>query len=218
MKDSVVIKSNQNGLFIYLDDSLTYPELLKAVQKKFQENAKFFEGSQVAVSFEGRHLTKEEEWEIMNLISQTAHIHIVCLLDHHSLEAYLCKEIVEERIQELSIKDGLFYKGTIQKKQVLESERNITILGDVEAGATVVSKGNIIVLGRACGKLHAGATGNQDAIIVALSLQSQSVKIADIKSERLFYRPKDTGLFQNPEIVLLKNKQLYITPLSLENK
>ncbi|MEI3190241.1 MAG: septum site-determining protein MinC [Lachnospiraceae bacterium] len=35
------------------------------------------------------------------------------------------------------------------------------ILGDVNPGATVVSKGNVVVLGALKGTIHAGAAGNE---------------------------------------------------------
>ena len=52
--------------------------------------------------------------------------------------------------------DGRFYRGTLKRNQVLESEASIVIVGDVEEGATVVSKGSIVVIGALLGSAQAG--------------------------------------------------------------
>lgn len=62
-----------------------------------------------------------------------------------------------------------FIKGTLRSGQVLESETSIIILGDVNPGATVVSKGNVVVLGALKGTIHAGATGNEASFVAALN-------------------------------------------------
>lgn len=214
MENHVVIKSNKYGLLLYLDSSISYQELISEIKEKFFDASKFFSGAKMAVTFKGRHLTKEEEWEIVNLISKTAHIQIVCIIDDDETRETHCENVVTNRLHELSEKDGLFYKGTLRRRQVLESERNITIIGNVETGATVVSKGNIIVLGSAQGTLHAGASGNRKAFIAALCLATNQLKIANVASRHLFQRPKDSISFMNPEIAILEDRNIYIAPIS----
>lgn len=216
MNNPVVIKSNKYGLLIHLDSESSYEDLLVEIEKKFLDAAKFFSGAKMAVSFEGRHLTKEEEQEIVNLISQSAHIHIICIIDNDKLKETFCKNIVTRHLEFLNTQDGKFYKGTLRKRQVLECEKSIIIIGNVDAGATVVAKGNIIVLGTAKGKLHAGASGRKNSFIAALSLQPTSLCIADIKAKHLLKRPKDTISTRNPEIAVLDGKHIYIDPLVYE--
>ena len=78
-------------------------------------------------------------------------------------------------------KDGQFYKGTLRGRQVLESEQSIVIIGDVEDGATVASKGNVIVTGTIYGTVIAGAAGRTDAVIAALHMQPKKLRIGGIK-------------------------------------
>ena len=55
--------------------------------------------------------------------------------------------MLDESLEAIHEKDGQFYKGTLRGRQVLESEQSIVIIGDIEEGATVASKGNVIVTG-----------------------------------------------------------------------
>ena len=75
--------------------------------------------------------------------------------------------------------DGKFYKGTLRSGQVLESETSIIILGDVNPGATVVSKGNVVVLGTLKGSIYVGAGGNENTFVAALSMDPMQIRIAD---------------------------------------
>ena len=164
MKQKVIIKSNKYGLIVHMDPDAEYTEILKELREKFTESARFFKDATMAVTFEGRILTKPQEEEVIGLITDVAHIHIVCIFDANENTERLYKKVVEDSLNSLTRKEGQFYKGTLRQRQVLETEQSIIILGDVEFGATVVSKGNIVVLGAVRGTVHAGATGRSECV------------------------------------------------------
>ena len=62
---SVVIKSNKQGLIVVLDEKTDWGTLKRDVAEKFRTSAKFFGNPQVALCFQGRRLTFEEEQEIL---------------------------------------------------------------------------------------------------------------------------------------------------------
>ena len=82
MKDHVMIKSNRYGLTVYLDKEMPFDELLMEIENKFRASVHFFEGTGMAVRFENRILTKEEEQKIVDTISEGAKIQILCILDY----------------------------------------------------------------------------------------------------------------------------------------
>lgn len=49
---------------------------------------------------------------------------------------------------ELTARTGQFYKGNLSRGDLLESDASIVIIGDVERGARVSARGNIVVLAR----------------------------------------------------------------------
>ena len=194
-----------------MDPEASYQEILAELRDKFTESAKFFRDATMAVTFEGRILTKVQEQEIIELISDVAHIRIVCIFDSDKNTERLYQRVVEESLEDLPRKEGQFYRGTLKKRQVLESDKSIIVLGDVEYGAKVVSKGNIIVLGTIRGTVHAGAAGNKRAFIVGLAMKPHVMRIADVSSRRIYVRKE---LRPEAKIARLDGEQIYISPLS----
>ena len=69
------------------------------------------------------------------------------------------------------------------------------MIGDVEKGAKVSAKGNIVVLGALRGAAYAGICGNEDAVIVAFEMAPMSVRIAGLSLKKCRERtsPGDGG-------------------------
>ncbi len=144
MKNSVVIKGNKYGITVILDPEIPFENLKEAVAEKFRESTKFFGNARMAASFEGRKLTKEEEMEILNVISDNSDFRIICVVDADKEKEEIFKKSLDARLNELSTQSGQFYKGTLRSGQVLEAENSIVILGDVNPGAKIISKGNVM--------------------------------------------------------------------------
>ena len=157
-----------------MDEKTEWEELKKNVAEKFRTSAKFFGSAQMALCFQGRKLTFEEELELSDTISANCQIQVVCIADENTSTEQAMKQALERNQEEsadlMNLQDGRFYKGTLRSGQVLESETSIIILGDVNPGARVISKGNVIVLGTLKGNVYVGASGNQDAFVAALSM------------------------------------------------
>ena len=61
----------------------------------------------------------------------------------------------------------------------IESAGTVVILGDVNAGAEVIAAGDIIVVGKLRGLAHAGANGQEEAAIWAISMEAKQLRIAN---------------------------------------
>ena len=66
MSQSVMIKSNKYGINLVLDPDISFQELLGDVIEKFKASEKFFKNAELAISFEGRKLTEEQENRIID--------------------------------------------------------------------------------------------------------------------------------------------------------
>lgn len=179
MNNSVVIKGNKYGIVVQLDNKIPFDELKQDLAEKFKSASKFFDKANMAISFEGRTLSGEEEREVLQIISENSSLNIVCVIDNDELKEKMFKKAVEDKLEELSAHTGRFYKGTLRSGQMLESESSIIILGDINPGAKVIAKGNIIVLGSLKGTVYAGANGNEEAFVVALEMAPIQIRIGD---------------------------------------
>ena len=92
MKDDVLIKSNKYGITIYFNSDNSFEELLDDVKNKFQSAAKFFNHAKMAVEYEGRSFTEEEERQLTRAIESAAGIERI-LLQNKSIKNYWTKAL-----------------------------------------------------------------------------------------------------------------------------
>ena len=214
MNNSVIIKGNKYGIVVVLNPDLDFEELKQLIAEKFAESSKFFENAKMALSFEGRKLSTEEQKEILDIIGQTTDMQIVCIIDNDPTVEENFKKTLEQKLMELSNNTGQFYKGILRSGASPEFETSVVIIGDVNHGARVVSKGNIIVLGSLKGTAFAGATGNTNSFVVALDMMPTQIRIADTIA-RAPDKP-GKGAVKGAKIACLEDGNIYIEPLTKE--
>ena len=197
MTNKVIIKSNKYGINLILDDQSPFPELLQIIADKFKESGSFFKDAQMAVSFEGRTLTARQEQEIADTIMANSDIRIVSIIDSNKDLETLMKERVEcyqdtqqytqpapyipQDYNAMDIPPAAdFYKGNLRSGQTLECASSVTLIGDVNPGATIISDGNIVVLGSLKGNACAGASGDESCFIFALDMRPIQLQIGDL--------------------------------------
>ena len=216
MKETVVIKSYHNGITMMLKDDVPFHVILDELALKLSGARNFFGEAKVALSFEGRSLTKEEEIEILDTIHENSDIEIICIVgkDEETDKLYL-RAIRQSRKRLIGSSDGQFYKGSLKNREVLETETSIVILGDVYPGCKVISRGNIIVLGGLYGEAYAGATGEEGHTVVALEMEPEKLKIGDFKyksaakQKKWGIRPK-----VQPKIAYVRNERIMFDALT----
>ena len=212
MNNSVIIKGNKFGIIVVLSPDVPFEELKLLVAEKFKESSKFFENAKMAITFEGRKLTNEEQKDILDIIGNNTDMHIVCVMDNDTETEETFRKTVEQKLLELSNNTGQFYKGILRSGTSLEFETSVIILGDVNHGARVVSKGNIIVLGSLKGNAFAGAAGNTNSFVVALDMSPTQIRIADTIA-RAPDKPVKLEV-KETKIAFLEEGNIYIEPLN----
>jgi septum site-determining protein MinC len=208
----VTIKSNKYGIEVHLNPEVSFDTLLESVATKFKDSAKFFEGSSMAVTFLDRKLSDEEEKIILDLIAEITGIDIVCIIDRDETNEMTYKSIVENTLTNMQKREGQFYRGTLRKRQVLESDSSIIILGDVELGAKVIAKGNVVIVGSLSGSVHAGAGGNREAFVASLTMRPKQLRIGDIEAKRQVIYQESLSIM-GPKVAVVDGNRIYVDPL-----
>ena len=219
MNNAVVIKGTTYGFSVYIDEQADFSVISEQVKEKFKESSKFFGNAKMAIAFEGKKLTDEEQRKLLDIIAENSDVHIVCVIEKNGETEELHRRSLENRLQEMDSSNGQFYKGNLRSGQVLETETSIIIVGDVNQGATVTSKGNIIVLGALLGNVYAGAGGNENAFVMALELDPVQIRIADTIArapdkvgKALWKREKEKT--KEPKIAFRSGENIFIEPVS----
>ncbi len=236
-KNSIMIKGNKYGIVIVMDEITPFDELKTRLAEKLQESEKFFGNGTMAVTFEGRKLSDDEQREMLDVIANSSNLNIACIIDNDEQLTQLFKKSVEKIsnivdndievpvTQEMvpdykepeeeaySGNTGKFFRGTLRSGQTLESATSIVIIGDVNPGATVSANGNVIILGSLKGTVSAGLGGDGNAFIVALDMAPVQVRIGDTIAR---CSEKSKRAKTETKIAYLDNGNIYIDPLSKE--
>ncbi len=75
---------------------------------------------------------------------------------------------------------GRLHIGGLRSGQAIEMNSSVVVIGDVNHGANIVAKGNVIVLGTLYGNVYAGSDGRQDAFVIALEMQATQIRIGNV--------------------------------------
>ena len=207
MKNSVVIKSNKAGMTVILDPDLPFEQLLTDVASKFGESARFWGSVQMALTLAGRQLSPEEEFQLVNVITGNSEIEVLCLLDQDLERTRKCEKALNEKLMEISAATGQFYRGTLTDGESIEAETSIVVIGNVEKGARIVSKGNVVIIGELHGSVMAGISGNSEAVVVATEMAPSALRIADFEVQ---CSEKGKRLAKGPVIVSIENGQIQV--------
>lgn len=208
MNNAVFIKGTKNGIIVKLDSETPFEEIKSQLAVKFEETADFFKAANLALSFEGRELTAREIDEVVEIIEKHSKIHIICLVDNDKFHEKVFEDAIQDKINELSAQTGQFYKGTLRSGQVFESESSVIILGDVNPGAKVIAKGNVVVLGALKGNIFAGANGNENCFVAALDMNPMQIRIGDVLARCADNAKPEKNVF--PKIAFVENGSIFI--------
>lgn len=231
MSQPVIIKSNRYGINLILDETMSFEELKAGAIQKFKESEKFFQNTTMAISFEGKKLSSQQEIELIEAISDKVSIQFACILENDEIKENFIRGQIEQcrgpyttvPTAKASITDenlGQIYRGTMRSGAVLESDASIIVIGDVNPGATVISNGNIVILGALKGTAYAGNSGDNSCFVAALDMNPLQIKIGDVIG-----RSEDKGILSalkerrkhtttEPQVASVANNQILIEPIS----
>lgn len=187
MTENVILKSFPGGIRVKLAEGPDFPLILQETKQSFADAASFFKDASVALQFQGRRLTEEESDSLFAAIQSVCSLHIICLVctDENATDYYTrLIENTREEYREQKEQTCQFYRGTLRDGEVFESAVSVIVLGDVQKGASVIAKGNIIVLGRLCGSAYAGGDDRGGRFIAALSMDTEALRIGDLRYKK----------------------------------
>lgn len=190
MTDTVTIKGTSEGLVISLGEG-PLGALLDEMDTRLGAKASFFVGGRVALRVGDRSLSAGQLQTIGSQLEthgvtlwavESEHPATCAAAEELGLETSLhasmrAAPLVAEQIprEELT---GLLVRQTLRSGQAVRHAGHVTLIGDVNPGAEIVAGGDIVVWGRLRGIAHAGAIGDEDAIICALELAPSQIRIS----------------------------------------
>ena len=219
---SVGFKGTVNCLTMILQEQDEFSFILKEIENKISDAGKFFKDAILDVKYRGKNLTRSQEREIFDLLCKKSGAKIKSIKKENDIESdagiegykiETAKEHLKSTMKHFYFKgleEGMskFYRGTVRSGHKIDFNGNVVVIGDLNPGGEIKATGNVIVIGSLRGTVHAGADGNKDAIIIALSLKPTQLRIADVITRP----PDDDGENAElcPEIAYVKDERMYI--------
>jgi septum site-determining protein MinC len=134
------------------------------------------------------------------------------LLEEYGHSLYLIKRTVKKEEKE-KIKETIILKKKIHSGQKVEVDGNVLLLGDLNYGAELIATGDIYIIGKARGNIHAGSTGDNSRVIIALGMEVSHLKIGDLLAQNSSYENINT-----PARAYTVDKNIVIEELKIKSE
>lgn len=190
-KGPVAFKGTMNGLYLVIDDQAEFNEILTSLKHQIKKSIAFYKGAKV-IGLIGKHLSYSQKAELEIILLEQSGMVV------ESLEAPMLNDSAKEQsknphmetpaesppkdisnsVNHAPVQDTLFVSGTMRSGKSVKHPGHVVVVGDVNPGAEIVAEGNIFVMGRILGFVHAGSAGNDDSFVVANILKPTQIRIS----------------------------------------
>jgi septum site-determining protein MinC len=191
MENEIKIKGISEGLLITLDEG-DWEAVQKSLLVHIDDQIDFLKGAKVTLEVGNRILKAAEMGRLRDHLSERG-IHLRAILSNSpttertaqalGLATKLSKPRADRRITRLDSTlhgdQAVLIQRTLRSGHSMKYPGHVTVIGDVNPGAEIVAGGNIVVWGRLRGTAHAGAGGDEGAVICALDLSPTQIRIAE---------------------------------------
>jgi septum site-determining protein MinC len=217
MSNGVAVKGVGDGLLAHVPEG-PWDEVLASLLQTVDDGGEFFRGARLALQLDDRELgaadlgrlrdvlaSREVNlWAVLGTSQSTrsaaADLGLALELGRPSVQAREADEPIDT---ELPGEHAVLVHRTLRSGNHIHYAGHVVVVGDVNPGAEIIAGGDVIVWGRLRGVVHAGAGGNEDAVVCALDLAPTQLRIAG----QIAVSPERRGAAQ-PEMARLKDGQL----------
>lgn len=221
--ERIAVKGIRQGLLVTLGEG-EWSSLMTALKAHLGENPAFFRGGRMAIEVGERRLTPAEIEEVRSIAAHHQVELWALLSENQATEAEargagLVTELAYGRerrgpaeVEEEGTDKATVVQRTIRSGQSVRHPGHVVIIGDVNPGAEVVAGGSIVVWGRLRGLVHAGALGDEDAVICALDLAPTQLRIG----KHISRSPEERPSQPSPEKASVRDGRIIAVPWPAE--
>lgn len=224
--DIVTIKGIKDGLLVTLSPTEEWQLITQELATRIDEKAGFFSGARVTVDVSERPVPKYELTSLKAVLERRGLTLVVVQtsskttfdsaqsldLRTNTPEDNNVRNVNDDVLDTLPIDPeepsipGVMIRRTLRSGRTVHSRGHVVVYGDVNPGAQIIATGDIIIWGKLRGTAHAGAEGNMDAVICALDMSPNQLRIADL----IVTSPEDKKRDIKPEVASVRNDQIIV--------
>lgn len=217
----VTIKGTKDGLAVFLGPG-ELSALVEELGAHLAQRPAFFRGGRVALHVGPRQMSPEEIAQVGQCLARWG-VSLWAVDTEAAETAASARALGLEVLPEgrkapagtsvpspaLEGENAVLVCRTLRSGQTLRHPGHVVVIGDVNPGAEIVAGGHVVVWGRLRGTVHAGAYGDEGAIICALRLAPTQLRIADFVA-----RSPENEEPEAPEIARLRDGRIVVEPWS----
>mgnify|MGYP005860527329 FL=1 len=230
MTNTIAIKGTREGLTITLGSG-DLPTVLDDLTGHLKTQGAFFRDGKVALQVDDLAMTQEELSRIAELLGQ--HQMVLRTVVAANEKTRLAADALGLRVlsPEASVPPpaprpqaplvapplvrpadntrAMLIHQIVRSGQVIRGTGHVVVIGDVNPGGEVVAGGDVVIWGRLRGIVHAGAMGNDAAMVCALDLAPMQLRIGEYIG-----RPADNEKRKDtcPEVATVRDGTIIVQP------
>lgn len=207
MQPKVHIKGIREGLLITLGEG-TWSEARQALLAQVQQQADFLRGGRLILDVGHREIWAADLGQLRDILSDAGLslwgiLSISPVTEQTAQSLGLATRIGRNRPEpedlptetNLSGEGAVLIRRTLRSGFSLQHAGHVIVIGDINPGAEIIAAGDVVVWGHLRGMVHAGAEGDDNAVVCALDLSPTQLRIAG----QIAVTPRRSGKSQ-PEI------------------
>ena len=222
------IKGFKEGLLIKVGEG-GWKDVQTSLLGQIDERIDFFKGAKIALDLGERIMRAAEMGALRDKLSDRG-VHLFAVISKSSVTDSVAESLGLSTHQTvLKEKDGsvrnaladgeeaVLIRKTLRSGVSIKYPGNVLIDGDVNPGAEILAGGSIYVWGKLRGLAHAGIDGSEEAVICALEINSQILRIANISKEFLKLKIKLKKTNKIAQKVILVDGEIKILDWNSDN-
>ncbi len=224
MRDQAVnIKGVKDGLLITLSPTEDWQTLTTDLAARLDQQSSFYTGARVTLDVGVRPVRRDELSSLRALLERrgvtlyavtsgsSTTIDAATALDlRANLTAPTGTRAESDGFPFSAEEDGtlgVMIRRTLRSGRTIHSQGHVVVFGDVNPGAEIVAVGDVLIWGRLRGNVHAGANGDESAVICALDMNPTQLRIAGYLS----ISPPGKRHKPRPEIAAVRDNRIIVS-------
>lgn len=222
LENTVAIKGIKDGLLVSVSPTEEWAIITTQLAERIDQQSSFYSGARVTLDLGERPVRKDELGSMKALLERRGlTLWSVISASRTTLDAAGALDLrteatnpvsgrpVDDRATQIPDDDstyGIMIRRTLRSGRSIRSEGHVLVYGDVNPGAEIIAVGDIIVWGRLRGNVHAGADGDERAVVCALDMIPTQLRIAG----HITTSPHDKRRKPRPEIALVRDQRIVV--------
>ncbi len=221
----VEIKGFGGKLGLLIDGTALFDQVEDELKKLLRRpnSRQFLKGAEIYLHANGRRLNTNEFYRLKRMLKYEGDLHLISEANEGMNQFSQDLSHPEQQQREASFElssgslfpakgykttEALIVRQTLHSGQAFRSQKGVILLGDMNAGAEIVSDHDVVILGTLRGTVHAGASGNRNALVFALRMQPTQLRIAELITQPPQEDKRSTR--SEPEVAFIEEGSIII--------